>query len=404
MFNKPINQLTKSDLQLLIDNEQIENKILEYKQSLDIENIRQSEIKKEFVADISAFANSQGGLIFFGIEEENINGKNTGKPIKISPLTIKNIDDTKLKLQNIIDSSIEPKIIGYDIAEIEISKNEYVLVFHIPQTFNKPFRSLADYKFHIRGNGKKDTLDVQGLKQLVLQSESLTEKIKNFITDRNLKIKANEAPALLANNPKIAVHIIPIMHFENINDFDITQFGSRDIRPIGSYGFNKQINFEGFLAHETNSNDKNFKSSYLQVFRDYSIESVNASGDLICANYSDITINSINQVDIEHQIMLLIDAAFAFYKSIGINPPILVSFSYLDIGECEIKADNNCYSIMFKSVKNRNNDLIIPPVYFDSLEVDLAEKMKSSFDSIWNAFNIHSSKNYKDNTWVGGKY
>lgn len=68
MINKKIDDITIDDIKLLIVNSVCESKSLEYKKELHIENDAD---KKEFLADVSSFANSTGGDIIFGIEEDD---------------------------------------------------------------------------------------------------------------------------------------------------------------------------------------------------------------------------------------------------------------------------------------------------------------------------------------------
>ena len=58
MIAKNIDQITEEDLQALIDNSVLEGKTIEYKQSLPSNS---DSDKKEFLADISSFANASGG-------------------------------------------------------------------------------------------------------------------------------------------------------------------------------------------------------------------------------------------------------------------------------------------------------------------------------------------------------
>ena len=61
--NKSISEINEADIQLLIGNEVQESKNLDYKEKLP-EN--SDKAKKEFLADVSSFANSNGGYLIFG--------------------------------------------------------------------------------------------------------------------------------------------------------------------------------------------------------------------------------------------------------------------------------------------------------------------------------------------------
>ena len=85
VLNKPAEDITEVELQRLIDEERIEKKVLEYKSELPGNN---DSDKKEFLADISSFANAIGGDLIYGV----IENRETGKPEKLEGIDIKNVD------------------------------------------------------------------------------------------------------------------------------------------------------------------------------------------------------------------------------------------------------------------------------------------------------------------------
>ena len=61
---KSLDKITESDLQELIDNGVAEGKTLDYKEKLSGNSDAE---KKEFLYDVSSFANASGGNLIFGI-------------------------------------------------------------------------------------------------------------------------------------------------------------------------------------------------------------------------------------------------------------------------------------------------------------------------------------------------
>ncbi len=97
-----------------------------------------SEKKDEICKDVSAFANSDGGTLIYGIKEEKTN--------KISyPVSIDDGIDTskfgKEWIDQIITSNIRPVLSGVEIAEIKISENRSVMVIHAPKSFRGPHQA-----------------------------------------------------------------------------------------------------------------------------------------------------------------------------------------------------------------------------------------------------------------------
>ena len=71
MINCPINEINQTNIETLITDKIGESRTLEYKEELPIGTDNE---KKEFLADISSFANASGGDIIYGIKEERNGG------------------------------------------------------------------------------------------------------------------------------------------------------------------------------------------------------------------------------------------------------------------------------------------------------------------------------------------
>src|SRR5690242_17119274 len=108
LIDKPLDQLSEADFQELIDNQVPESKTLDYKVDL---KFGQSE-KKEFLADVSSFANTAGGYLLIGIQEEG------GIPTALPGIDLENPDAEKLKLINLIRDCTEPRIPGITITSV----------------------------------------------------------------------------------------------------------------------------------------------------------------------------------------------------------------------------------------------------------------------------------------------
>lgn len=81
-LNRPLDSVEESDLQELIDNQVPEGKTIEYKEALPGNSDGD---KKEFLADVSSFANAAGGDLIFGYFPINCNGCDSDSR-KLNPL------------------------------------------------------------------------------------------------------------------------------------------------------------------------------------------------------------------------------------------------------------------------------------------------------------------------------
>ena len=232
MLNKHIEQITKDDLQTLIDNKQVECKTVEYKQALPGNSDKD---KKEFLADVSSFANASGGDLIYGITEDK------EPPKSLDGLDVENIDQEILRLEHIIRTGIQPRLPAVNISPpIALGDSKIALVIRVPKSWISPHRVIYDGhdKFYSRSSNGKYPLDVGELRIAFNLSETITERIRNFRLDRISKIFANETPVPFYDNAKIVLHIIPIISFNPAQSYDISKMASypSNMPPIGVNG------------------------------------------------------------------------------------------------------------------------------------------------------------------------
>jgi len=165
--------LNRKQLKVII--EQGENLFVEFKQ-------RFSEYNK-IAKEIIAFANTKGGVIIFGI---NDNGKIYG---------IESEKETAELINETVKNYCEP-IVDYSVSFIELEHKELVIL-NIPESKNKPHRiqdfkqnlSLRDAQVYIRVNDKSIPASKEMIK--LLQARTNESKLKNYSIGKNEKIVFN---------------------------------------------------------------------------------------------------------------------------------------------------------------------------------------------------------------------
>jgi hypothetical protein len=116
---------TREDLQRLVDEGLEESLTLDYKASPAL--TRDSKAIFELCKDVSAFANSAGGSIIYGIEED----KRTKKPSRVDD----GIADEKITrewLEQVLSSRIQPRIQGVRITRIPMGNGSFGYVIDVP--------------------------------------------------------------------------------------------------------------------------------------------------------------------------------------------------------------------------------------------------------------------------------
>src|SRR5690242_19333976 len=69
-----------------------------------------------FAAEVSSFANTEGGYLFVGIEEEE------GVACEIRGVSVRNIDEEILRLENLARTTIAPRLPSFEVAALEVDQ------------------------------------------------------------------------------------------------------------------------------------------------------------------------------------------------------------------------------------------------------------------------------------------
>lgn len=198
---------------------------LDYKAAASLD--RKGNKKKEITKDVSAMANSEGGIIIYGIAEYQ-DKENSHLPEKLDP-----VDRTQFSkewLEHIINT-ISPKIDGVRIYPVNLSSgsNDVAYVVDIPQS--NTAHQARDYRYYMRYNFESVPMedyyvrDVMGrgqhpkieLEFEFLLSTSIFERDNEVIrqmTDTYLRVSAVNRGSVYANYVNayftIPKYILPI--------------------------------------------------------------------------------------------------------------------------------------------------------------------------------------------------
>lgn len=389
MIPKEIDNIMEEDLQFLKDNSVLEGKTIEYKQQLPSNSVSD---KKQFLADISSFANASTGDLIFGVVEER------GIPQSIEGLDIADIDEEKLRLENMIRDGLEPRITGTSIKPIPLSNSRTVLVIRVPKSWNSPHRVIYDGhdKFYSRNSSGKYPIDVAELRIAFNLSEALADRIRRFRPERISKIIANETPIPLNDTAKIVLHVLPVISFSPAQRYDLTDLTSKGLHltPMYCSGWDSRYNFDGMLTFAGVRERKSH--SYVQLFGNGIIEAV--EGLLLSPRGQRLIIPSIRY---EQELISSLTDYLAVLKTLEVEPPIFIFLTLLGVKGYSMGMDKWKYDIDETHTIDRDI-LQLPEVIIESYNVIPEKVLKPCFDSIWNACGFPRALYYNDEEkWVG---
>lgn len=392
MIPKRFEDIEFSDLETLLNNQVAEGKTIEYKKDI-ITNANSD--KDPFLAGVSAFANTIGGDFIIGIEAKD------GIPTNLSGANFTNADAEILKLEQMLQTGLEPRLPSVNIKEIQSPTGENFILVRVNRSWISPHKVKANEKFYGRNSKGKYPLDVSELKTAFMLNEQLSERIKNFRKERVERIKKNEElPALLLDGGKIILHLLPLSSFTIPLEFDVEELNRKiQFSPITSSSWDKKINLDGIVV--ARQFDINI-NSYTQVFRNGCIEAV------ICLSWGEEDKEYTARYD-EELVVKALSEYLEFYLSLGIELPIYVFLTLIGVKDYEFVLSSDFQNISeiryrmrgeSKILIDRNN-LILPEMTIIDYETSPAEILRPAFNLIWNSVGFARDFNYQENgEWI----
>lgn len=384
-FNRTIEEIDKSDIDSLIASGIPETRALDYKASLPGNS---DSDKKEFLADISSFANTGGGHILYGVSEEQ------GVPIEATGVGEIDVDAEILRLDQILLAGIEPRIPILQIRSIAGFTSGPVIVVEIGNSWVSPhmvaFKKSS--RFYARSNAGKYQMDIGQIRTAFALGQELPEKVRNFRIDRLAKIVGNEGPIYLEDCPKIVLHVVPLAAFSL--DFNIDLSGilahSATLQPIERASTHHRYNLDGHVRYSVLYPDETGSRGYCQIFRNGIVEVVDA--EMINENTGKKRIPSEH---FERRLVECMEGYLGTLRDLNVPAPFIVMLSLAGVKGYEMWTDLR-HTAGMRSTPIDREMVVVPDVLIDKYECNIPRIMRAVFDAVWNSAGFPGSTNYDD--------
>lgn len=377
--DKPLDQIQESDLNALVEDSEREGLRLEYKRDQYQWNDAGT---REFLADVSSFANSRGGLLLVGVEEEDgCATEVTGVPGEV--------DEELQRMNAKLESGIEPRIPSVETRAIPLTAGSHVFAIRVPYSWARPhvvsFKNFS--RFFSRNSAGKYQLNVQELRTLFIGSESLSERLKGFRVSRLNEIEIGSTPVPMEQGAKLVLHAVPFSAFDagaSIAMPDLTESNAFR-QPIKSAGWSWRHNFDGLVTFTKVSEDG--ASSYVQLFRTGAVEAVDCrllrewDGQRYIAS-----------VEFEREIIEAIDRYGKLLSLCGVAPPIAWTLTLTGVKDYYMAAGNQ--RIQPHTIEKEV--LLVPEAIQQGSVPSPAEVAKKLVDPVWQAAGWEKSLNFNE--------
>jgi hypothetical protein len=381
--DKRIADLRSEDVSQLVSEGIREARHIEYKLQLPGGSDRD---KKKFLADVSSFANSEGGGdLIYGVAE------NDGVPTSVEGLSQVGTDAQISRLQNLIRDGVAPRISGVEFHPIEVKPDRVVIVVRVSASWARPHMVTlgGSSRFFSRNSNGRFQLDVAEIRSAFLLSARSGDRIREYRLDRVAAVTGGETPASIRARACAVLHILPASSGNALSDVfcRVMENAVTDLLPFTGGSWNYRFNFDGFLVY---SHGKCAGTSYTQLTRDGGIEVVD--GGLLA--HPDAK-QLIPGIAFEQKILDGLRRYLSLQRKLGLSPPIVVMLSLTGVKGFTMAVGSSSSSV-FETYPVDRDILLLPDVLLVDYAEDIGSMMRPAFDAVWNAAGWPGSLNYDE--------
>lgn len=379
MIPKTLSEITRQDLQALIDAGRIEDQRIEYKRSFP----EAGDDRTALFKPMCAFANTEGGDLLIGMEAVD------GVPTALLGLDVTNRDAMTLSITSAIGDGTEPAVRGVHCHYVEVDAGRTVIVIRVEKSWSRPHRMKRGGVFYGRGAANNYALDLPAIKRALLFTEATAEQARAFQADRISALLERTGPVKLNANATLLMHLAPVSALGQ-TEWQITpeQWKARKLEfqppSLHPSAVSWEYHADGFVARE--SSDSEGSAGYSLLFRSGILElafwigRIHREGKIVPAGaLESLLVRSLKQF-------------LPLMQSLGLSTPILMSFALLE-AEKHILAYENDWSDGAMRPFDRKI-YIFPWTTITDVTEDPSMIVRPSLDALWNAAGHERSINF----------
>jgi Putative DNA-binding domain len=381
-------EITESILRGLVAAQVPEGKTIDYKRELPG---NADSAKKDFLADLCSFANAAGGHIVYGLSEVD------GIPTELVGIA-SDVDQAILRLDSMARDGIRPPILGLEFRRVVLENGNSAIVACVPKSWNPPHQVIfqKDFRFYTRGSAGKQHIEVSELRQIVLLSQEIGERIRQFRAARVAAVMNGDTPIDLEPGARQVLHFIPLSAFGTGASVNLQPLLARRELLINAMnrGGSQRYNIDGLLAFSPTAQGND---AYAQLFRNGILEIAirlgewNPHGKLVLPSLA-----------FEEDTFAQTKAALAALDLLSVSRPVAMMISFTGVRGWQMGIRDPYGTRGGKGGFDRD-PLLVPELILQSLEVESVPKLiKPLIDAVWNAAGYARSDYYDEKgDWIG---
>jgi Putative DNA-binding domain len=387
MLPYPLDGITAEQLHQLCSDQYPESETLDFKRDAPGNDEKD---RHEFLKDVCAFANTNGGDLIYGISEKK------GYANEISSIPNEATDALERRLSQMLIAGIEPRIAGVRFKIVSQVNNGSVVIIRVPASYNGPHRVTANgrSRFVLRSGTHTSDMSYDQLRNAFDRTATLVERARQFRAARIDAIAAGLGVQKLIEGPICVALFIPISGLYGSHPIDIKTVHNdytKFIFPDWS-GASRSLNLDGVLIHNVVNIKDEGSIGYTQIFRSGAMEAVRHGGALSRPNEK-----SIPSSVVAHFFRNAHSQFVQLCRDQALTGPMVMSIALLRVDNFQLVMPSSMWP-HDQAVADRPN-LVLPEVVIDDIHEpnSLDNMVKPQLDMLWQSFGLERCWQYDEN-------
>lgn len=368
---QPLADLDISQIENWIKDKRRESIRLDYKRLLPGKT---KEAKKEFVKDVTALANSVGGIIVYGVEEDPAD---PGVPRGIRDLDDVSRDEDERRLNATLRSHTYPVCKSPEFVWLP-KENPKVLIVGVSRSTSGPHMAGVDEdRFWLRTMSGNNKMDVTEIRRAFLQAEDWGRRVERFRNERITDIWYNGVIPGLIRNHGLFFHCLPVGDRELLRDLRGANKSLAVIADLLNVSPRATYHIDG-VRRWTGGDEC---TNYLQLFRTSGLEFFSQFTFVRVATgrQDDLALEG---ADIWYKFALFLRGIQVFTEIHPLDGPVQIMISVLGCSGLRVHVQGVYPSERYAFDRD---EIAISPILVDVLPLDLLQTHRDAMTLFWQA-------------------
>ena len=387
MLKADLRSIAFADLDRLRSDRTSESSTLDLKRDLPGTSDRD---KNEFLKDVCAFANGDGGDLVYGVAESD------GVAAHLQPISavLEAPDAAMRRLGQVLDAGLEPRVHGIELHSVE-GEGGYFLVVRVPRSFDGPHRYHLGHhsRFVVRLGTRTADMTYEQIRAGFDRMSSLATQAEAFLDRRLSAIRSRSTWRPLRPGAVCVLHVVPLAALAGKPAGDVVATFHRhyDRLLFSDWGGGSSaLNLDGVVAYPGRISDEGLPA-YAQVFRSGQFEAARFAGGYFAEKDGKRVIPS---TVVSGFVREAVGKGLDVCRALGIQGPAIVRGAMLQTDGYEFGVGGDRWSR--NSLYSDRSDLVLPDAWIEALGSadDVDAVAKPMLDVLWQAFGLERCIEY----------